>query len=249
MQIIGIGGRRKSGKDTIGSMLVDGYGFQRVALADRLKQLAHLIFDFDEQQLFGTDAEKAAPDPRGARDSYWHDVEESIDVFGTELREVSDVENAPDLLLEAVNRYIRPLGANLSARKALQFMGTEWRDACGKPNMWVDWTFGDIERLSRGHRTYSPMHGIQSVSYAPALTHFVITDVRFPHEVKAVHDHGGESWFVDAEERLGPLDSKEHASEPRIELFRPIVCRVIDNNGSLDTVRAHVTMIARRAGW
>lgn len=249
MQIIGVSGRRKSGKDTVGSMLVQSYGFQRVALADRLKQLAHLIFDFDENQLFGTDAEKAEPDPRGARNSYWNDVEESIGAFDAELREVSGVENAPDLLLGVVYKHIRPLGASLSARKALQFMGTEWRDACGRPSMWIDWTFGDIERLSRGNRIYSPMHGIESVSYAPALTHFVITDIRFPHEVKAVHDHGGKVWFADAEDRLGPLDPKEHASEPRIELFRPIVDLVIDNNGSLEMLHGHVRAVARREGW
>lgn len=41
--IIGLGYRAKSGKDTVGQMLVQGYGFHRVGFADALKDVCSVI--------------------------------------------------------------------------------------------------------------------------------------------------------------------------------------------------------------
>lgn len=44
--IIGISGRKRSGKDTLGAVLVARYGFTRVAFADGVRELTALVFGF-----------------------------------------------------------------------------------------------------------------------------------------------------------------------------------------------------------
>lgn len=61
----------------------------------------------------------------------------------------------------------------LTPRYALQLLGTEYGRHCYK-NVWVDRTFDAIKRF--------------------AAVDFVISDVRFPNEVKAIHEAGGFVW-------------------------------------------------------
>jgi hypothetical protein len=53
IKIIGITGRKFSGKDTAGNYFVEKYGFERMAYADPLKKAAKEIFDFNDEQLYG----------------------------------------------------------------------------------------------------------------------------------------------------------------------------------------------------
>jgi hypothetical protein len=59
--IIGFNGRSRSGKDTAAAVLVNRYGFRRLAFADRLKLAARHIFTLSDDQLWG--AKKDDPDP------------------------------------------------------------------------------------------------------------------------------------------------------------------------------------------
>lgn len=59
-------------------------------------------------------------------------------------------------------------------------------------------------------------------------TSYVITDVRFPNEVEAIHALGGEVWWVNREGH-GPLNG--HVSESSIDLAD--MDWIVDNNGSL----------------
>ncbi|MFO0758712.1 MAG: hypothetical protein U0359_19625 [Byssovorax sp.] len=52
--ILGICGKSGAGKDTIAAHLRDRHGFARVAVADRLKRLTVLAFDFSDDQLWGS---------------------------------------------------------------------------------------------------------------------------------------------------------------------------------------------------
>ena len=51
--IISISGERGSGKDTIASILVDEYGFQKLAFADSVKDSLSVIFGWDRIMLEG----------------------------------------------------------------------------------------------------------------------------------------------------------------------------------------------------
>lgn len=44
--IIGLSGYAQSGKDTVGSLLVDAFGFERVAFADKMKEIALTLDPF-----------------------------------------------------------------------------------------------------------------------------------------------------------------------------------------------------------
>jgi len=56
--IIGIGGKKRSGKDTIADFLIKEYGFIKYGFAEPIKEIAKIIFGFDEEQLYGTKKEE-----------------------------------------------------------------------------------------------------------------------------------------------------------------------------------------------
>jgi hypothetical protein len=63
-RIIGITGLKGAGKDAVAAILCKGYGFQRIALADKLKEVACDVFDLSDEQVHGTTEQKETVDPR-----------------------------------------------------------------------------------------------------------------------------------------------------------------------------------------
>ena len=53
MVLIGIVGKKGSGKDTVSDYLVQNHHFHKLAFANPIKQVASIMFDFNEQQLNG----------------------------------------------------------------------------------------------------------------------------------------------------------------------------------------------------
>jgi hypothetical protein len=77
--VIGITGRKRSGKDTIGKYLIENYGFIRIAYADALKEACKHIFGFSDEQVYGDDLKEVV-------DEYWgHSPREILQKVGTEL--------------------------------------------------------------------------------------------------------------------------------------------------------------------
>lgn len=62
--IIGLAGRAGSGKSTCARWLRENFGAVEFSLAEPLKRLAQKTFGFTDAQVFGTQAEKEAIDPR-----------------------------------------------------------------------------------------------------------------------------------------------------------------------------------------
>jgi len=75
--LVGIGHKKRRGKDTAANRLVDKHGFVRVSWADALKEACRLIFHFNNEQLYGNLKEKV--DPRWGRTPRW-----ILQTFGTE---------------------------------------------------------------------------------------------------------------------------------------------------------------------
>jgi hypothetical protein len=76
--IIGITGRKGSGKDTIGEYLINNHGYIRIGFADTLKQVCGMIFGFSDEQLYGSLKEDT--------DDYWnHSPREILQKVGTDL--------------------------------------------------------------------------------------------------------------------------------------------------------------------
>ena len=76
--IIGICGNKFSGKDTIGNYLVENYQYKRFAFADSLKDICKILFDFNNEQLYGNEKE--------ILDEYWLKTpRELFQTIGTDL--------------------------------------------------------------------------------------------------------------------------------------------------------------------
>ena len=78
LSIIGITGRKFNGKDTLGNILHEKYGYKCIAFADPLKNCCKAIFHFTNEQLYGNEKEKI--------DNNWKTTPRIILQFvGTEL--------------------------------------------------------------------------------------------------------------------------------------------------------------------
>ena len=82
-KIIGIAGKKFSGKDTLGRYLVEQYEYEQIAYADPLKEIGKL-FGFNDEQLYGKKKEDI--------DDFWEITPRHFLQFvGTDLfRNVSD---------------------------------------------------------------------------------------------------------------------------------------------------------------
>lgn len=69
--IIGVGGLAGAGKSTAASYLVDKYGARRYAFATPLKEIVRRTFDFSHAQVYGSQADKEADDPRYGFSPRW----------------------------------------------------------------------------------------------------------------------------------------------------------------------------------
>jgi len=56
--LIGIVGKNRVGKDTLSNYLVNHYQFTQYSLAQPIKDVARILFDFNDEQLEGNDKEK-----------------------------------------------------------------------------------------------------------------------------------------------------------------------------------------------
>ena len=57
-QVIGITGKKYNGKDTVSDYICIKYGFNKIAFADPLKQVCKIIFEFNDDQLYGNKKEE-----------------------------------------------------------------------------------------------------------------------------------------------------------------------------------------------
>ena len=61
MVLIGILGRKRSGKDTMADYLVQKYDFHKITLAGPLKEACRSLFNFSDDQLYGESKEEEDP--------------------------------------------------------------------------------------------------------------------------------------------------------------------------------------------
>jgi hypothetical protein len=78
--VIGITGRKRHGKDSVGLWLARQYGYQPLSFAGTLKEAAALIFGLTFEQLHGDTADKERTDPRWGKSS-----REILQLLGTEV--------------------------------------------------------------------------------------------------------------------------------------------------------------------
>jgi hypothetical protein len=87
MKIIGIKGRKFSGKSTTAKYLISKYGYQEYAFGDPMKEAMVHIFDFSREQLWGTQEQKETVDPR-----WGLSPRRAMEIVGTDLFQF-DIQN------------------------------------------------------------------------------------------------------------------------------------------------------------
>lgn len=108
MIVVGITGRAQHGKDTIGQLLVEEYGFQRYGFADQLKELALRVDPWITTSWGGLNP--AVPDrlSRKVSRAGWEDAKQNPEVrrtlqeLGTSVRDII----GPDAWVNALLRQV-----------------------------------------------------------------------------------------------------------------------------------------------
>lgn len=209
VKIIGLSGLAGSGKDYIANILCTNYGFVKVAFADPIKRICRDVFDFTEEQLWGPSEKRNEPDNRYRKNCNFCARTGSVRVPDEDKNGEWNKETEwTGSFVTLPCRYCEGAGyTNLTARHALQRLGTEWGRDCYE-NVWVDYTLRISFALLREPDAmgqidcYDPKKGLY-VQKAPVfvINHFgrmerqshkgvVIPDVRFRNELDALHGGG-----------------------------------------------------------
>lgn len=237
--LIGLTGRKRSGKDTVGQFLQTA-GFERVAFGDPVKRiLADLNPYVDGARISGSFAESreafgllssmlgAIPRHTSVHSPTVDDAAQALDILdpfvtgterlGTLLRDAGgDWEKLKDEENDPRHREIRRLQ---------QALGTEVGREILPGSVWADTGMAKVARHRRD------------------LASVVITDCRFDDEAEAVRAAGGKVVRIVRPSLTGPTDA--HASESGIS--EHLVDREIVNDGTLDDLRAASEELARWA--
>lgn len=106
--LIGITGRKFNGKDTLGTHLISTYDYKRLAFADPLKEGCKQIFDFNDEQLYGSLKE--------TEDDFWHVTPRKVlQYVGT------------DLFREQLENIMPHLGKNIWVEATKRKILNEWQ--------------------------------------------------------------------------------------------------------------------------
>ena len=131
--IIGVSGKKKSGKDTVANYLKEKFGYTIYHYADPLKEFCRDLLGLDEKLLWGTDEDK------NTSTNYKFE-----DLYNIATRLINPTEDFE--FQEHINNMMPDNSSKyMTYREVLQYFGTEVFRAFNK-NIWVDTTFRKIQR-------------------------------------------------------------------------------------------------------
>lgn len=239
LPLLGIGGRAKSGKDTVGGLIAERMDGVCIAQADPMKRLAAQVFDFSSETLWGPSEARNAVDDRYSGSTGAAAFNKALDIlesettadWGRELLELSEVGvGRLDDLMSRLRIWGRHLAAHhlqtgkpFTARYALQTLGTEVGRNFSK-NIWTYYTRGISRQLLEGDCFYNKLHGgITGKGYSPPSI-VIVTDLRFPNEATTIKAQGGSILRVDSpvagiDEATQAAGVVNHASETSLDLI------------------------------
>ena len=191
--VLGFMGRSQSGKDLSGQYLADKYNFVRIGLADVLKRFTHAVFPlFDRTtHLWGASHfrnEAVAVDWQESRSLLVNSLDGWVNSLALSIQEKASYRNIVRSWFEACKEHAESrLDGKLSARVALQLLGTEYGRSF-KDGIWVDYFFEIAEAVKKG-ASYHPYYG--TAGGGVRSNGIIITDLRFINELAAVKQRGG----------------------------------------------------------
>jgi len=225
MKLIGISGLAGSGKDTVADILVKDYGFVKISLSDELKRICKSVYDFTDEQLWGSSEKRSEPDQRYPRKCSMFENQNGR-VVPCELCSGTGV-------------------VYLTARHALQTLGTEWgRDLCF-PKTWTEFLFRQVRQLEENpHLTYNQKKGLigKTNPFTDPVKGVVVPDLRFKNEINEFVAYPGTSLIRITRPGSGLQGAAGlHISEQQMsEIPNSAFSCVLDNSGSLDDLKAKV---------
>lgn len=204
MRLIGLNGRLHSGKDTAFDYIEDAAGRANV----KREGFA------DRMKLSGLWA--LGFEPQSADDAL--EIANALKDNGRIQTFFNTHEKVPQMRV-------------LTGRKFWQLYGTESHRNVFGTDFWVDVLLPQAhEAPEHWQRREHNERALQR--QFPDVDVLVITDVRFENEADRILRLGGEIWYIDAEERLGPLPPDAHPSEH--PLPEHLITVTVPNNTTLE---------------
>lgn len=203
MNIVGIFGLAGAGKDTAADRLVSNHGYTKVSLADPLKRISRDVYGFTDTQLWGPSSARNAPDKRYVRERHErHDwVEASDGEFECSRCQAHGQQNPDECVVY------------LTARFALQVLGTEWGRTCYK-NTWTDLAIKTARAILEQGMSYTPQRGLYTDDSGARPSGVAIADMRFWNELESVKEAGGYVWRIKPPAPLVAAEGwRKHQSE------------------------------------
>lgn len=233
--IIGLLGKAGSGKDTVGMYLTDYYNAVCVAQADPIKRFCMKVFGFDEPTLWGPSELRNVDQVFGEydREGVGYKFDENSSQFLTDIVPKEDQKAARQTLdawFTKMDKIMQKEG-RLSARTALQQLGTEWGRNLSL-NIWSDHAINTCKTLLEGGYRYNKFDGLyrmKDVSHSFAI----ITDVRFRNECLNIKYCNGS--VVRILRPQAGLATDSHASEAEMDSIpRHFYDHILNNFGTID---------------
>ena len=242
MKIIGILGFARTGKNSIAEALILrgrelNQHFVSLAFADELKRVTMNLFDFTEEQSWGSS--KVLPDHRYPREHVWpeKDVQGAIQSDGVVA--TLDADQLKCACCQCTWRE-QDQQCYLTPRYAQQIVGTEGARACYN-NIWVDKAMSVARDMNRGGYLYRRALGVR-IDLGVAPRHVVFTDTRFINEFEAIKDAGGKVYRVTRPGFEHP--AYDHPSETeQLQIPDDRLDGVINNDSDLDHLQREVSRI------
>ena len=255
--LIGISGKIGSGKDTMGNIIqmltqgidsntqiieyvnganITGFDYQIKKYADKLKDIVCLLIGCTREQLEDREFKE-----KELGEEWWYykfdDIMLSISDRKLFIQTVNSSVFSP--LDEAeVDTYI----VKLTPRKLLQLLGTEAGRQIIHPNVWVNALFADYVCDNCGQQECPTGEEDTGQIIDSSFPNWIITDVRFPNEIKAIQDRGGIVIRVNRDDFVTnsktnerfkvKVHKTEHPSETALDDYE--FDHVIENDGSIE---------------
>ena len=200
MKIIGICGRKRHGKDTVGNFLQLEGRYTPLAFADPIKRIAMDLYGFTYEQVYGL--EKEIPDPR------WDGLtpRHALQQIGTEM--------ARGIHKETWIRYGLNIIEQASRGKQPRI---HWAPSRGFTKARHDLIIPGRENATEWGSKYVD------------LDRWCITDVRFPNEAEMIRAAGGKVIKV-VRPSLEGKQGDTHASETSLDSIEPDLLLVNDGS-------------------
>lgn len=259
MSIIGISGKKRSGKDTVGNMLqllLESPNISSEVLqstlndfrplskweikkyAGHLKTMTSILTGFTGKELEDEEIKNKTVLTRYVvyddllDISYiFNDINKALDFYKVRKNEIIQTLSS----LNRIDEIISLKEEHITPRTILQILGTE----IGRqihPDIWINALMKDYKGEIVGYDGSS-----KKDIFSKELPNWIITDVRFPNEVKAIKDRQG--IIIRINRKLKNNDN--HISETALDDYKEFDY-VLENSGNLITLEQSVRKMLKK---